>query len=262
MRPRRIDKPSVGSLGAFRRRHLGQRDGHFLHPDRVVALFLRSGTVTMFHLRHREFTDIPVPEAVYSIRPWSTPARRKSRQRRVPRQRRHVPGLPREGRPLSAWPSIRAPATSAATADTWPIPFLDLCMSIRLPDRGGKDQTLKPMDTIHAWLAPLEGEHRRARVPVPGRPQHFQSGCPTKPSPGPGWNTPRLGAVGDTTPPSAPFNVNANAHAAGQGTEVTWSAEADFESGIGQFIILRDGKELARVPRSPRTDSDVPCFKA
>jgi len=30
------------------------------------------------------------------------------------------------------------------------IPFLDACLAARLPDRGSKDQTLKPMDTSKA----------------------------------------------------------------------------------------------------------------
>src|SRR5258705_13996125 len=38
------------------------------------------------------------------------------------------------------------------------IPFLDACLAARLPDKGSKDQTLKPMDTSKAWLAPLFGE--------------------------------------------------------------------------------------------------------
>jgi len=58
----------------------------------------------------------------------------------------------------------------------------------------------------------------------------------------------RTGAVGDTTPEAAPFNVKAEPKG-DAGMEVTWSAEADFESGIRQFIILRDGQELARVAR-------------
>ena len=32
------------------------------------------------------------------------------------------------------------------------------------------------------------------------------------------------------------------------GQKLSWGAEADFESGLQQFIILRDGKEIGRVP--------------
>ena len=32
------------------------------------------------------------------------------------------------------------------------------------------------------------------------------------------------------------------------GIELTWDADADFESGLQQFIVERDGKEIGRVP--------------
>jgi pimeloyl-ACP methyl ester carboxylesterase len=37
-----------------------------------------------------------------------------------------------------------------------------------------------------------------------------------------------------------------------RGNEITWDAEADFESGIGGFIILRDRRGLARLPTAPQ----------
>jgi hypothetical protein len=45
------------------------------------------------------------------------------------------------------------------------------------------------------------------------------------------------GTVGDSSPPSAPFDLKVVAKP-DQGNEITWDAEADFESGIGGFIIL------------------------
>ena len=42
---------------------------------------------------------------------------------------------------------------------------------------------------------------------------------------------------------------------AGEGAEITWNAEADFESGIGGFAILRDGQELAKLPEKPPANS-------
>jgi hypothetical protein len=46
-----------------------------------------------------------------------------------------------------------------------------------------------------------------------------------------------------------------------KGIEVTWTAEADFESGIGGFIILRDGQELARLPETPKAKYGRPLFQ-
>ena len=62
------------------------------------------------------------------------------------------------------------------------------------------------------------------------------------------------GTVADTTPPPAPFRVRASAKA-GDGVEITWEAEADFESGISGFVILRDGQELVKLPEKPPANS-------
>ena len=43
--------------------------------------------------------------------------------------------------------------------------------------------------------------------------------------------------------------------------EITWEAEADFESGIRAFIIQRDGSELARVPENPVGRFGRPLFQ-
>jgi hypothetical protein len=64
----------------------------------------------------------------------------------------------------------------------------------------------------------------------------------------------KTGTVADTTPPSAPSRVRVSAKA-GDGPEITWEAEADFESGIGGFAILRDGQELATLPEKPPAHS-------
>ncbi len=43
------------------------------------------------------------------------------------------------------------------------IPFLDACLAMRLPDNDAKDQTLKPVDTSQAWLAPVLAETKLGR---------------------------------------------------------------------------------------------------
>ena len=55
-------------------------------------------------------------------------------------------------------------------------------------------------------------------------------------------------------PSQGPFILSAAVRVSAkdeQGTEIVWSAEADFESGIGGFIVLRDGQEMAKVPEKP-----------
>ena len=70
----------------------------------------------------------------------------------------------------------------------------------------------------------------------------------------------KTGAVSDKTPPPAPFHVMASARGE-HGTEITWNADADPESGIGGFLVLRDGEELAKVPPAPVGRFGRPLFQ-
>ncbi len=71
----------------------------------------------------------------------------------------------------------------------------------------------------------------------------------------------KTGAVSDTTPPPAAFDVRAT-RKPDQAVEVTWEAEADFESGIQAFVIQRDGKDLAQVPEKPVGRFGRPLFQS
>jgi hypothetical protein len=56
----------------------------------------------------------------------------------------------------------------------------------------------------------------------------------------------KTGDITDNTPPPSPTNVHVNKKGV-----LSWKAEADFESGIGGFVIERNGKELVRLPEAP-----------
>src|ERR1700758_4662082 len=60
----------------------------------------------------------------------------------------------------------------------------------------------------------------------------------------------RNGTVTNARAPTAPVNVRVNADA-NHGNEITWEAEADIVSGLGGFIVLRDGSGIARLPTQP-----------
>jgi hypothetical protein len=62
-------------------------------------------------------------------------------------------------------------------------------------------------------------------------------------------------AVPDVTPPPAPKDLRVN------GRELTWTAEADLESGLAGFIIERDGQPLARLPEQPKNPYGRPLFQ-
>jgi DNA-binding beta-propeller fold protein YncE len=138
------------------------------------------------------------------------------------------------------------------------IPFLDACMAARLPPKGSKDQALRPMDTSHAWLAPLLGDTAVPATDYKGNPAEAVW-LPNEAVAKAWMEYVKTGAVGDTTPPPAPSNVQAARN--GKGTQITWTAEADFESGIRNFIVLRNGQELAQVPEKPVGRFGRPLFQ-
>jgi hypothetical protein len=71
----------------------------------------------------------------------------------------------------------------------------------------------------------------------------------------------KIGATGDVTPPPAPSSVEVLSKG-DQGREILWNAEADFESGISGFIVVRDGEELAKVPQKPLGKFGRPLFQS
>ena len=108
-----------------------------LHPDRVVAIWLRSGSAAMFRTR-AEFPQPEIPAAVYAIPIMANPGV-KEKDPKIPDEKGKEKGVwwgnlatfreyRAEGAP-SASRLTHAPATSAATAVTWP--FLSSTPALR-----------------------------------------------------------------------------------------------------------------------------------
>ena len=133
-------------------------------------------------------------------------------------------------------------------------------MAQRLPEKGSLDQTLKPMNAGQAWLAPMFGNEAAPAAEYRGDLK--ESVWLPNEAVAKAWGEyVKTGAVGDTTPPRPPFHVNAS-YRGEQGAEITWNADADFESGIGGFLLLRDGEELAKVPQDPVGRFGRPLFQS
>ena len=118
------------------------------------------------------------------------------------------------------------------------IPWLDACLTARLPKKAG--DPLQPMPTKDAWLAPVLGG------------KATPAGKDTDDARKAGWLPSEAIAkkwmqyttdskVADDTPPPAPTNVLLRENV------LTWDAVADLESGLEKFEIERDGKLLATV---------------
>jgi pimeloyl-ACP methyl ester carboxylesterase len=132
------------------------------------------------------------------------------------------------------------------------IPWLDECLSERLPKAVG--EPLKPMPADGAWLAPTTGGEAVPAAKYAGEPLKA-TWLPNEAIAKAWMQYVKDTAVTDTTPPPAPTNLRV------EGNRLTWEAEADLESGLAGFVIERDGKFLANVPTQGKNPFGRPIFQ-
>jgi len=220
-----------------------------MYPERIVAIWFRSGTA----FAAWEKGEIPrpeIPDAAMGVPMMANPGVKERGHERFNGAWTSTLEMFRayraRGAPIGFAPD---PRTCHETGDSryLAIRFFDACLAMRLPAQPG--QPLKPVDMRRAWFAELQGDsvlpaakfagNRKAAVWLPDA--RFAKA----------WlEYVRLGSIADTTPPPAPTHVKAVRVACGA-VELSWEAEADFESGLQAFIIQRDGKDLAQVPEKP-----------
>lgn len=137
------------------------------------------------------------------------------------------------------------------------IPWLDACLSARLPGKSG--DPLKPMPVADAWIAPLQVGDAEVVAPVPAATvkgtMKNRVWLPNGAVAGAWMQYVKDTAVSDTTPPPAPGSLRVN------GDELTWEAEADLESGLAGFIIERDGRVIANLPEKGVNSFGRPVFQ-
>lgn len=132
------------------------------------------------------------------------------------------------------------------------IPWLDACLTARLPKAAG--ESLIAMPTDRAWLAPSTGGAAVPAVKFTGEPLRA-AWLPNETLAKAWMEYVKDTKVSDTTPPPAPTNVRV------QGNKLTWEAEADLESGLASFVIERDGQVLATVPERGKNPFGRPLFQ-
>src|SRR5882724_4513692 len=182
---------------------------------------MRSGSALMF-MSHPEFTRPEVPAALYGIPMMCNPGVKEKpvtkvkpeEDTRTPEQKMKGPWLGN----LATFHEYRAkgafiafapdPRTGHECGDSryLAIPFIDACLAMRLPEKGSKDQALKPMDTSHAWLAPLFGDEAVPAAEFKGNAAEAVW-LPNEAVAKAWMEYVKTGAVSDTTPPPAPFDV-------------------------------------------------------
>jgi pimeloyl-ACP methyl ester carboxylesterase len=277
--------PRNGSDAAFQKClvDLGQKSGHpelatvpwalwghsggghwaggmaLLHPDRVAAAWLRSGVPLLKANPDRpEIKAHTLPDASLRVPMMCNPGTKEG-------------VTVKDGRFAKVWPAnerffggvrgkggLIGVAVDPLTAHEcgnqryFAIPWLDACLSIRIPRTAGKP--LNPMPTNGAWLASPTGF-----VAVPAGKFDGDSlkaaWLPNEAVARSWMQYVKDTAVADTTPPPAPTNLQQT------GNELRWDAEADLESGLASFIIERDGKFLANVPDQGQNRFGRPIFQ-
>ncbi len=232
-----------------------------LDPNRIVAAWLRSGTAFPMW----ESGEYPMPtftDEVYRIPTMLNPGIKEST----------------DGRPIAAWLGSAAmfkeyraksapigfaadPLSGHDCGDSryLAIPYFDACLEMRLPDKSSSNHDLKTVDMKQGWLAELMGRQ--------AMPASDYKGKATSAVWLPNERIARAwmeyvvkGAISDNTPPSAPTKVTVTRQVDGKNL-ITWQAEADFESGIGGFIISRDGKPIGKIPEKPVGNYGRPLFQ-
>jgi hypothetical protein len=223
-----------------------------LHPERIAAIWFRSGTVV---------PTAETPEAAYGI-PMMCNTGVKERDH----ERFHVAW----DRCLAAFKAYRAkqapiafvpdPRTSHECGDSryLAIPFFDAVLPMRLPPKSSKDQALRPVEMKGAYLAPLLGDKAVPAAQYSGKLEE-SVWLPDRRVAEAWAEYVKTGSVSDSTPPPSPTNLKTTR--TGETVEITWSAAADFESGIAGFVIERDGQEIAKLPADPKARYGRPLFQ-
>lgn len=234
-----------------------------LHPERVVAAWLRSGVPLLEPVEGRSIQPHRVPDAALEVPVMCNLGTREG-------------VTVTTGRFAGVWPNNDAffqgmrnqGALIAVAVDPFTahecgnsrylaIPWFDACLSARLPNQPG--DPLKPIPQRDAWVAPLQPGEAKVIAPVPAT--QFSGDLeksiwlPNR-AIAEAWSQYIIDtAVADPTPPPAPTNIRLH------GNVLTWEAEADLESGISHFIIQRDGQMLATVPEQPSNPFGRPLFQ-
>lgn len=229
-----------------------------LHPERIVAIWFRSGTAyetwTKGETAKPEFT-----EAALQIPMMCNPGAKENNDPRFSGAWTGTMAMFKayraKGAPIGFAPDPRT-AHECGDSRYLAIPFFDACLSLRLPKKAG--EPLKPVNVASGWLAPLLGNEAQPTDKFSGTVAE-SVWLPNRKVAEAWAEYVKTGATSDTTPPPAPTGVKATAKA--EGVELTWSAEADFESGLQGFVIQRDGQELAHLPEAPASRFGRPLFQ-
>jgi len=207
-----------------------------LHPERIVAIWLQSGTAFGYWTKG----DIETPEisaAAYQVPVMGNPG---LKEKGHPRFRSAWDGTVamrkaylEKGAPFFEFAPDPRTAHECGDSRYLAIPFFDFWLAHRLPKDATSTKLQPTKNAIADW-----------NIQMKSKLEEFI----------------KTGTVSDNTPPPAPANVQVKRLKDGT-IQVSWTAQADFESGIRAFIIQRNGKQIAQVPEKPKNHFGRPLFQ-
>lgn len=230
-----------------------------LYPERVVAAWLRSGVPLLEPNPERPTIKIHMlPDAALDVPMMCNLGTKEG-------------VTVKDGRFAQVWPANEAffrivrskggligvavdPLTAHECGNQryFAIPWLDACLSFRLPSDSGTP--LQTITTDDAWLASPTGFEAVPATKFDGDPRQA-AWFPNEAVARVWMQYVKDTAVTDTTPPPAPTALRV------EGNELSWNVEADLESGLASFIIERDGEILATVPEQAQNPFGRPVFQ-
>lgn len=234
------------------------------HPDRIVAIWLRSGTA----FGYWQNGDIPkpaIPAEAYGIPVVCNPGAKERGHKRF-----HVAwdgtlamfkAYRAKGAPIAFVPDPKT-AHECGESRYLAIPFFDECLALRLPKLGAAKIGIRPVNQKRGFLVPLLGSKAVDAAAFRGDVKTAS----WLPADGSGrlkraWAAyVKTGTAADKTPPPQPTYV-VRSRAKNGDTVITWKAAADFESGVGGFDVLRNGKPYATLPKKPLRRFGRPLFQ-
>jgi pimeloyl-ACP methyl ester carboxylesterase len=212
-----------------------------LHPERVVAVFLRSGTATMFRTMH-EFIQPKVPPATYGIPTMVNFGMGEKGRRPYDGSLATFQEYGAQGAPIGFAPDPRT-AHECGDSRYLAIPFLDECLRMRLRE---SSRGLRPLEKSGSWLAKPFDDTAVTAASFKGDPAKAVW-LPNEAIAKIWMEYVRTGTVSHSASPPAPVDIRAKVQPDGS-VRVSWDAEADYVLGLGGFIVLRDGHGIGRLP--------------
>ena len=230
-----------------------------LHPNRVAAAWLRSGVPLLEpNPERKEIKPHDLSDAALTVPLMCNPGTKEG-------------VTVKDGRFAKVWPAnelffggVRGrggligvsvdPLTAHECGNQryFAIPWLNACLSVRLPKVNG--ERLRPMPMDDVWLASPTGFKAVPAAKYEGDP--LKAAWLPSESLAKGWmRYVKDTAVPDKSPPPSPTNLRRD------GNTLSWAAEADLESGLARFIVERDGKFLANVPEQGKNRFGRPIFQ-